>query len=101
MVPGRIREEENTDIRSQIEKGASQAVLVVKNMPAIAGDRRDTGLIPRSGSSPGRGHGNPLQNSCLEYLMDSGTWSAVVHEVAQSQTRLKRLSTHTCAHQVE
>ena len=78
VVPGRIREEENTDIRGQIKKGASQAVLVVKNLHAIAGDIRDTGWSPRSGSSPGGGHGNPLQNSCLENLTDSGTWWAMV-----------------------
>ena len=37
--------------------------LVVKNPPANAGDIRDMGLIPRSGRSPGGGHGNPLQYS--------------------------------------
>ena len=40
--------------------------LVVKNPPANAGDIRDTGSIPESGRSPGGGHGNPLQCSCLE-----------------------------------
>ena len=40
--------------------------LVVKNLPANAGDIRDMGLIPGSGRSPGGGHGNPLQYSCLE-----------------------------------
>ena len=40
--------------------------LVVKNSPANAGDVRDTGSIPGSGRSPGRGHDNPLQYSCLE-----------------------------------
>ena len=44
----------------------SQAVLVVKNLPANAGDTRDLGLIPGSERSPGGGHGNPLQCSCLE-----------------------------------
>ena len=44
----------------------SQAVLVVKNPPANAGDIRDTGSIPGSGRSPGGGEGNPLQYSCLE-----------------------------------
>ena len=39
---------------------------VVKNPPANAGDIRDVGLIPGSGRSPGGGHGNPLQYSCLE-----------------------------------
>ena len=44
----------------------SQVVLVVKNLPANAGDIRDTGLIPGSGRSPGGGQGNPLQYSCLK-----------------------------------
>ena len=41
-------------------------MLVVKNLPASAGNIRDMGSIPRSGRSPGEGHGNPLQYSCLE-----------------------------------
>ena len=41
-------------------------MLVVKNLPANAGDIRDVGLIPGSGRSPGGGNGNPLQYSCLE-----------------------------------
>ena len=45
---------------------ASQVALVVKNLPASAGDVRDTGLMPVLGRSPGGGHGNPLQYSCLE-----------------------------------
>ena len=40
--------------------------LVVKNPPVNAGDIRDTGLILGSGGSPGGGHDNPLQYSCLE-----------------------------------
>ena len=39
---------------------------MVKNPPADAGDARDTDSIPGSGRSPGGGHGNPLQDSCLE-----------------------------------
>ena len=54
--------------------GASQGVLVVKNPPANGGDIRDAGLIPGSGRSPGIGHGNPLQYSCLENPMDRGDW---------------------------
>ena len=46
--------------------GASQVALVVKNLPANAGDIRDAGLILGLGKSPGEGHGNPLQYSCLE-----------------------------------
>ena len=45
---------------------ASQAVLVVKNLPVNAGDVRDRGFIPGLGRSPGGGNGNPLQCSCLE-----------------------------------
>ena len=51
-----------------------------------AGDLRDAGSIPRLGRSPGGGHGNPL------HPMDRGAWQATVHRVAQSWTRLKRLS---------
>ena len=49
---------------------ASQMAVVVKNLPANAGDVRDTGLIPGLGRSPGGGHGSPLQYSCL----DRGAW---------------------------
>jgi len=45
-------------------------VLVVKNLPANAGNMRDAGLIPGLGRSPGGGHGNPFQNSCLENPME-------------------------------
>ena len=50
---------------------------MVKNPPADAGDVRDTGLMPGSGRSPGGGHGNSLQYSCLENPMDR--WSRVVY----------------------
>ena len=51
---------------------ASQVMLVVKNLSANAGDTGDPGSIPGSGGSPGGGHGNPLQYSCLENPMDRG-----------------------------
>ena len=50
--------------------------LVVRNLPASAGDIRDSGLIPGSGRSPGGGHGNPLQYSCLENPKDREAWGA-------------------------
>ena len=52
--------------------GGSQVVLVVKNPSASAGDIRETGSVPGLGRSPGGGHGNPLQYSCLENPMDRG-----------------------------
>ena len=59
---------------------------MVKNSPANAGDIRDAGLIPGSGRSPGGRHGNSLQYSCLENLMDRGAWGLTVDRVAKSQT---------------
>ena len=52
----------------------------------------DLGSIPESGRSPGGGHGNPLQYSCLENPMDRGAWWATVHVVTKSQTEFQRLS---------
>ena len=75
---------------------ASQVALVVKNPTANTGDVRDMGLIPALGRSPGGGHDNPLQYSCLENPMDRGAWWASIHGVTQSRTRLKRLSMHMC-----
>ena len=59
---------------------------MLKNLVANAGDIRDMGSIPGSGRSPGGGHGNPLQYSCLENPMDRGPWWATVHRVSKSQT---------------
>ena len=50
----------------------------VKNPPANAEDIRDVDSIPGSGRSLKGGHGNPLQNSCLENPMDRGAWWATV-----------------------
>ena len=51
--------------------------LVVKNLPANAGDIRDADLIPGLRRSPGGGHCNPFQYSCLENPMDRGAWQAI------------------------
>ena len=61
-------------------------VLVVRNLPASAGDVRDNSSIPGSGRSPGGGHGSPLQYSCLENPMDNGAWQATIHRVAELDT---------------
>jgi len=61
---------------------------VIKNLPANAEAIRDMGSIPGSRRCPEGEHGNPLQYSCLENLMDRGDWWVTVHEVAKSQTQL-------------
>ena len=61
---------------------AFQVALVVKNPRVNAGD---AGLIPGSRRSPGVGHGNPFQYSCLENLMDRGAWRATAHRVTKNQ----------------
>ena len=70
----------------------SQVALVVKNPPANAGRCEICGLDPKVRKIPGGGHGNPLQCSCLKNPRDGGAWWAAVYGVAQSRTRLKRLS---------
>ena len=60
-------------------------VLVVKNLPASAGDARDMGSISGLKRSPGVGNGNLLQYSCLENSMHRGAWWATVHRVTKNQ----------------
>ena len=74
-----------------------QVTPVVKNPPANARGLRDACSIPESGRSSGGGHGNPLQYSGLENPHGQRSWRATVHEVAQSRTRLQRLSTQHSA----
>ena len=65
----------------------------------------DLSLVPGLGRNPGEGHGNPLQYSCLENLMNGGGWQATVHGVSKSWTQqsdftflfLKELSKVYCA----
>ena len=65
---------------------ASQVPLDIKNLPAKAGDVKDSGSTPGLGRSPGGGNGNTLQNSRLENPMDREAWQATVHGVSKSQT---------------
>ena len=65
-----------------------------KNPPANSGDAGNVGSIPGSGRSPGGGHGNPLQYSCLENSMDRGARGLQSTGSQKSWTRLKRLSMH-------
>ena len=57
-------------------------------------ERRDSGLIPGSGITPGEGNGNPLRYCCRKNPMDRGSLWATVHGVTKSQTQLNQLSTH-------
>ena len=59
---------------------------VVKNPPANAGDVKDTISNLGSERSPGGGHGNPLQYSCLENPMNRGAWQATVHRSQELDT---------------
>ena len=85
-------EEDRVGLRLEIqgpcekEFRVSQVVLVVKNLPANAGDIRDVDSISRSGRSPGQGNGYPLHYSCLENPMNRGAWRAMFHRIAKSQT---------------
>ena len=77
-------------------------VLVVKNPPANVGDVGDVGSIPGSGRSPGGGHGNPLQSSCLEKPKDGGGWWATVRGAAEADrterapSLFQQVSAETC-----
>ena len=63
--------------------GASLVAQMVKESFCKAGD---TGLNPGLGRSPGGGHDNLIQYSCLENSTDRGAWSAIVHGATKSQT---------------
>ena len=54
----------------------------------------DPGSIPGSGRSPGEGHGNPLQYSCLENCMERGAWWFTVHGVEKCWTQLSNKQEH-------
>ena len=64
---------------------------MVKSLPAVW-SAEDLGSIPGSGRSPGKGNGNPLQDSCLENPTDGGAWWAAVHGVTKESDRTGRLT---------
>ena len=66
--------------------------LMVKDLPASAGDGRDVGLIPGSERSPGEGSGNPLQYSCPENPMDRGAQWITLHGITKSLTQLSNFN---------
>ena len=65
---------------------------MVKKLPDNAGDIRDVGSLPGSGRAPGGGHGNPLQDSCLENPTDRRAWQASVSKVSDTTEETQ----HTC-----
>ena len=69
-------------------KSGFPGVAMVKNSSINAGDGRDTASIPGLQRYPGVGNGKPLQDSCLENLMDRGAWRATVHGARKGQTRV-------------
>ena len=76
-----------------VQAWASQVVVVVKNLPANGGDVRDMGSTLGSERSPGEGHGNPLQYSCLENPRNRAAWQATVDGIAESD--MSESLTHT------
>ena len=64
----------------------------LQTMGSLESDTTERLHFHLSLSCIGEGNGNPLQCSCLENPRDGGVWQAGVYGVAQSQTRLKRLS---------
>ena len=66
-----------------MDHGTSQVVLVVKNLPANAGDLRHEVSILRLGIFPREGNGNLLHYSCLENCMGRGPWQATVYRVTK------------------
>ena len=67
-----------------------------KESACNAGDTGDVDSIPGSGISSRGGHGNPLQYSCLENLMDGGAWRATVHRVTKSQSDTTEATERAC-----
>ena len=69
--------------------------LAGKESACNAGDVGNVGVIPGSKRSPGEGHSNSLQYSCLENPMDRGAWWATVQGFTKSQTCLIDTHVHT------
>ena len=71
---------------------ASQVALVVKNLPANAGD---PGSLPGWGRSPGGGYGKPLQYACLENPMDRGAWWGHIQSFRVRKGQTAEATEHT------
>ena len=97
-ILGSPRREPPAPSTGEVSKRLTQVAPWWRTCRPNAGDRGDVGLIPGLGRSPGRGHGNPLQYSCLENPTDRGAWWATVHRVATSQIWWKQLRMHAWIH---
>ena len=84
----RLPDQQKSLLQATLSSLGSQVALVVKNLPANAGDTRDIASIPMLRRSPGGGNGIPPQYSCLENSMGQEAWQVTVHGVAKSQTWL-------------
>ena len=71
-----------------VRLGASLMAQWVKNPPTMQETQEMPGSVPGLGRSPGGGHGNPLQYSCLGNHMDRGAWRATAQRVTKSRTCL-------------
>ena len=88
----------NFSLNSQANCGGERWLPHITEAVGFPGALVDLGSIPGSGRCPGRGNGNPLQDSCLENPMDRGAWRATVHRIESDMT--ERLSTHTLRRQM-
>ena len=77
------------------KKGVSQVKLVLKNLPANAGDVRDVGSTPGLGRFSGEGNGYPLQYSCLKNPMDREAWWATAQGRKELDTAERLGTQHT------
>ena len=86
-----------TNLTKYTQDLAFQVVLVVKNLPANAVDLRDTGSIPGLERSPGGGHGNPPQYSCLENphgqrsLVSYGPWGRKERDMTERLSTVQEI----------
>ena len=69
-------------------------MLMVKNLPADAGDKKDLVSILVVGRSPGGGNGNPLQYSFLENSVDRGAWWATAYQVTKESDAAEQACTY-------
>ena len=90
VTQSRTRLKRLSSSSSMYETGSNLIKKLCTDFPCSSDSKESAcsagGLISGSGRSPGGGHGNPLQYSCLENSMDRGAWQATVHGVAWSQT---------------